>query len=62
MGLVKMGLTMADLKKNVGWEVPPMYAAPLSETYTQAPNPKPTNNDSFCRIPALLYYNYHMSN
>jgi hypothetical protein len=33
MGLVKMGLTMADLKKNVGWEVPPMYALPL--------NPKP---------------------
>jgi len=27
MGLVKMGLTMADLKKNVGWEVPPICLA-----------------------------------
>jgi len=25
MGLVKTGLALADLKKNVGWEIPPMF-------------------------------------
>ena len=42
MGLVKMGLTMADLKKNVGWEIPPMYAPPPKrqpQTLTMKPKP-----------------------
>jgi hypothetical protein len=42
MGLVKAGLALADLKKNVGWEIPDVFLA-LPGAYTSVGSVKLQN-------------------